>query len=473
MSPRELRQNLDDLFEGHLEGEAFTALEKELRESAEARATYRECLLLHKALEFRGKGVDLFNVVPMEEVVQRRQKRYLRNAGVAAAAVLVLALTIMAVVLTRTPAPTVTFLQSPGTDLTISHDISTEKAPQGNALNPGSRLEIRRGSVEVTFASGVHGIIQGPADLTVHRADMLFLAEGTAWFEVPRKAIGFKVTTPDLILTDLGTEFGILSRTRYLDEVHVFDGKVQVVNRNGLKKEEQLEAGQARIAGPAGRWNETELDGERFLRELPETHLPLIETDVVIDEESSLRELAYEDDVSSSDLLHGMIPKAHGWNMSPSRFRKVPQAEPRELSDGVHGAQFHKDLEDLIQGAYPHVGATAEYELGLGSHGQGFDITSIQSIADWNSAGFGNQAWAVEVRRVGGEWVELAQVECSPFTAERLTGGGCSKVVLTGKSGILARGVEAIRFTAGAVPTSAGNSFIWREVDVFGQPSEK
>lgn len=473
MTSLELRQSLDDLFEGRLEGEAYTALENELRESAEARAVYRECLLLHKSLEFRGKGVDLFNVVPMEEVVRRRQRRHLRHAGVAAAAIVVLASTIMAVVLTRTPAPTVTFVQSPGTVLTISHDISTEKPPEGSALEPGSRLEIRRGSVEVTFASGVSGIIQGPADLTVHRTDMLFLAEGTAWFKVPSKAIGFMVTTPDLILTDLGTEFGILSRTRYLDEVHVFEGKVQVVNRNGLKKDEMLEAGQARIAGPVGRWKETELDGERFLRELPKTDLPLIESDVVIDEESSVLELSYEEDVSASDLLHGLIPKAHGWNMSTSRSRKVPQAEPRELSDGVHGAQHHLDLEDLIQGAYPFVGATAEYELGLGPQGKGFDITSIQSIADWNSAGFGNQAWTVEVKRVGGEWVELAEVECSPFTAERLTGGGCSKVVLTGRSGVLARGVEAIRFTAGAVPTSAGNSFIWREIDVFGQPSEE
>ncbi len=88
--------------------------------------------------------------------------------------------------------------------------------------------------MELEFASGVRGIVRGPADLTLQREDLLDLANGTAWFEVPADAVGFKVNTPDLILTDLGTEFGIISESNFLDEVHVFDGKVEVRNRYGL-----------------------------------------------------------------------------------------------------------------------------------------------------------------------------------------------------------------------------------------------
>jgi hypothetical protein len=62
-------------------------------------------------------------------------------------------------------------------------------------------------------------------------------------------------------------------------------------------------------------------------------------------------------------------------------------------------------------------------------------------------------------------------VSFGPFKAEPLAGGGATKVVLTGKSGTLARGIEAIRFTAGRVPTSVDGAFVWREVDVFGAPT--
>jgi len=61
------------------------------------------------------------------------------------------------------------------------------------------------------------------------------------------------VRTPGLVLTDLGTEFGLLSKPGALGEVHVFSGKVEILNSKGLKKQEVLEAGQARKAGPAGR----------------------------------------------------------------------------------------------------------------------------------------------------------------------------------------------------------------------------
>ena len=465
MKRRELELNLQDLFEGCLKEEAFTALEVELRQSPEARAAYREYLHLHHGLQFRSKGVDLLNVVPMDQVVERRQRRYLRQAGLAAAAVLVLALTIMAVVLTRTPPPTVTFATSPGTVLSISHNISSGKAPNGSALEPGTRLEVSRGAVEVTFASGVRGIIKGPADLTLHRPDLMHLAKGTARFNVPPKAVGFKVATPDLILTDLGTEFGILSKANFLDEVHVFTGKVQVVNRSGLKNEEILEAGQARVAGPAGRWKEIRLNPDHFLKRLPEVELPRVESDVLV-AEASAEQFAFAEMVSADDLLHGLIPVAHGWRLKND-------AHPNDLTDGIYGADFEEVAGDKVQGAWTMVGASVEYTLGKGESGQGYDITSIQSFADWNGAGFGNQTWAVEVNQVGGGWIDLAEVSYAPFKAVMLNGGGSSKVVLTGKSGILATGVEAIRFTAGAVPASKNKAFVWREVDVFGQPSER
>ena len=452
MNRSELDQHLQELFDGRLEGQAFEDLQQELRDDTAARAAYREHLHLQNALEFRTKGVDLLNVVPMDLVVERRQRRTMRTAGLAAAAMLALGLLVAALVAARKPKPTLTFNTSPGTELNVSHALEGEYAPVGMVLEPGSRLTVIRGTVELEFASGVRGIVRGPADLTLQREDLLDLATGTAWFEVPADAVGFKVNTPDLILTDLGTEFGIISERNFLDEVHVFDGKVEVRNRSGLQHKELLQAGQARYAGPAGRWQETPIRRDHFLDELPTQE---IELGVVAAEDFSTTPLAYADDVSDSDLLHGLTPVTTGWGARGNTH------DPKQLTDGIHGV-FPKDS------AYTTVGATAEYHLGTGAKGLGYDITSIQSIAAEGHQGFGNQAWTMEVKPVGGDYRILHTVNLQPWPS----GVGATKVVLTDKSGVLASGIESIKVTAGHIAGSAHNAFKWRELDVFGVPTD-
>jgi len=462
MNQRELEHHLQELFDGRLEGQAFENLQQELRDDPAARESYREHLHLHHALEFRTKGVDRLNVIPMDLVVERRQRRSMRNSALVAAAVFALGALVMALVAARTPQPTLTFNTAPGTDISISHALTGEDAPEGLVLEPGSRLKVINGTVELEFASGVRGIVRGPADLTLQREDLLDLANGTVWFQVPADAVGFKVNTPDLVLTDLGTEFGIISEPNFLDEVHVFDGKVKVLSRHGVKHQELLKAGLARYAGPAGRWKETPVRRDHFLDTLPTKE---IEPAVISTEESSTQ-LAYKDDASASDLLHGLTAVTTGWNLENN-------ADPKDLTDGMHGAGFNQVPGDPVQGAWTTVGATAEYHLGKGAKGLGYDITSIQSIASWNGAGFGNQAWTVEVKPVGGSYRILHTVNHHPLSSQPLDGGGATKVTLADKSGILASGIESIKFTASHVAGSVDNAFVWRELDVFGGPTKR
>jgi len=458
MNRRELEIHLQDLFEGRLTGAPFEALQSALKEDPSAREMYREYLHLHHSLKFRGKGVDLLNVVPMDRVIERGQRRTLRQAGLAAAALLILVAGTMALILTRAPDPTLSIAASPGTEFTIAHGGLGDEAPDGAVLEPGSQLQVESGTVELDFASGVRGIVRGPADLTLQREDLLELASGTAWFEVPAQAVGFKVSTPDLLLTDLGTEFGIVSAPNFLDEVHVFSGTVEVKNRSGLMTKEILKSGQARFAGLAGRWKEIPLRPDHFLDELPVTE---VVSQVLSSEESSYTQFAFVDDVSTTDLLHGLKVRTTGWNLKNN-------ASPLELTDGIHGEHNAVVPGDRVQGAWTTVGASAEYELGRGPGGRGYDITSIRSIASWNNAGFGNQAWTVEVKPVDGDYRILHTVNYHPLSQQALSGGGATKVTLTHKDGVLAKGIESIKFTASHVEGSVDNAFVWREIDVFG-----
>jgi hypothetical protein len=148
-----------------------------------------------------------------------------------------------------------------------------------------------------------------------------------------------------------------------------------------------------------------------------------------------------------------MTPTIAGWTISNG-------AHPNELTDGIHGDTFAAE-GNSVAGAWTTVGATAEYNLGTGANGLGFDITSIQTIAAWVNVGFADQAWTIDVQPVGGSYATLATVDY-----DGTTNGGATKVTL---SGLNATGIEAIRFTANQVNGGAnGGQFTPRELDVFG-----
>jgi len=180
---------------------------------------------------------------------------------------------------------------------------------------------------------------------------------------------------------------------------------------------------------------------------------------VVVTKVFSATELAYAGDVSSSDLLHGLTPVVTGWKYNNG-------ANPTNLNDGVHGNSVNVDSNKSI--AWTTVGATATYNLGVGS-GYGWDITSIQSIAAWVNAAFGNQAYDVSVLYVNDTSftaLPALSVDYQPLASGAI---GATKVIITNDAAPLIFGVEQIRFTAKSVNGGAsGGSFTFREIDVMG-----
>lgn len=272
MSPEELHTLLHDLFEGCLNHEDTQRLEQELHANQAAREAYCEHARLHNALLYRAKGIDLSQVVPMERVIQRSQRRLFRNAAWAAAALFTLGAFFLSLLITGDPPPMVSIEVSRGTEFSIAHELVKDEKPPGEMeLAPGSRLKVRHGTVELTFASGVKGIIRAPADMTLQDELNLRVERGTGWFNVAPEATGMRVHTPEFVLTDLGTEFGIRSQPDFADEAHVFTGKVELLNRAGDHQVEIVIAGEARKAKPSGDWQPIELQADHFLRQLPES----------------------------------------------------------------------------------------------------------------------------------------------------------------------------------------------------------
>lgn len=175
-------------------------------------------------------------------------------------------------------------------------------------------------------------------------------------------------------------------------------------------------------------------------------------------------EVTFAADVSSTDLLHGLTGTGGTWNGAG--------ASPNGLNDADPGGDFDDEGISALGGqAWAADGNNVsfrEFNLGLGS-GLGFDITEIQSIASWQGAGFSNQHYTVSVRFVGDAgFTPLTTVDYQPFPALPANNGGSTKVNVTDNTGVLASGVEAIRFDILDTTSNDGGGTVFAEIDVFG-----
>lgn len=147
---------------------------------------------------------------------------------------------------------------------------------EGNAasaadLAAGTEVWLSQGRVELVFHDGVRAVIEAPAEWSVVDEKRVDLRRGVAWFEVPPAGVGFQVFSPELEVTDLGTEFGVLIEQGKNDEVHVFEGAVHARHRSAAPSNPpmRLTANQAASARPTRRLELIPVEEGRFSKSLP------------------------------------------------------------------------------------------------------------------------------------------------------------------------------------------------------------
>lgn len=97
----------------------------------------------------------------------------------------------------------------------------------GDELQQGQQLNLAAGLAEVTFNSGAQLVLEGPATLDLSSAWEAVLRRGSLRANVPPEAIGFRVSNPDVEVTDLGTEFSMVTSEGGGTEVFVLKGSVE------------------------------------------------------------------------------------------------------------------------------------------------------------------------------------------------------------------------------------------------------
>jgi hypothetical protein len=128
-----------------------------------------------------------------------------------------------------------------------------QEARSVGTLLPAGWLRLNAGTVQLEFLSGARLLLEGPAELRIDSQTEVFCQSGKLSAYVPTQARGFKVQTPQLDLVDLGTAFGLHVQGGQSQEVHVFEGLVELSQRAQSAPAQRIAAGSAiRISPAAG-----------------------------------------------------------------------------------------------------------------------------------------------------------------------------------------------------------------------------
>ena len=145
----------------------------------------------------------------------------------------------------------------------------------GDVIREGNAV-LLKGLADIRFGSGAEVLVEGPADITFEGKGQIFVSYGKLSSRVPKSAIGFTVRTPEAVVVDYGTEFGVLVNKDGMTETHVFDGEVELRSGSNplvFEKSSRITQGQAkRINTSMGQIQDIEIRNRTFARRLcPDT----------------------------------------------------------------------------------------------------------------------------------------------------------------------------------------------------------
>jgi hypothetical protein len=225
-------------FDGALGQSEFNKLQRRLADEPDLLALYREHALLHHSLceEFEGRQSIGDSLPPAS-----RLPRWLMPL---LAVIAVAALGLATWKLTR-PAGVASLMAGSSLSADASATLDGRPMLDGAGLSPGSRLSVERGWARLNLPHKIVAIIEAPAAV-VYESDRHFRVEnGRARFQIPPGLEGFTVKSASLVAVNRGTGFGVLSRPGAADELHVFEGEVDL-------KTVTLKSGEAASVDPDG-----------------------------------------------------------------------------------------------------------------------------------------------------------------------------------------------------------------------------
>lgn len=215
----EIEDRIGGYFDESLSAEEMTELADWIRDDPANAQQFARTAMLHDRLQSEMSAIE---TAASEKKIVRFPTRWLA----AAAAVVVLFFGIWQFWPSGHSAESfATIARVDGTDLKVGE------------RNGAESIELKSGMMRMLFDSGVEVTIQGPAEFELAGGERMILRSGLLTANVPPGAEGFRVDTPTVQVTDLGTAFGVRLDSDGASHVSVFDGEVEISEpKSGTRK---------------------------------------------------------------------------------------------------------------------------------------------------------------------------------------------------------------------------------------------
>ncbi|OXU14035.1 NPCBM/NEW2 domain-containing protein [Sedimentisphaera salicampi] len=141
----------------------------------------------------------------------------------------------------------------------------------GKIFNTDPSVKLSDGqAAQLYTAYGAKVLVEGPAEFSMSDSEQLELASGRVFCSVPQNALGFRINSEKLRITDLGTQFGLEIASNGMNHLQVYKGKASIISgKEGQSVESRiLEDGGAVRVSAEGRIENAEFSSHHFAREL-------------------------------------------------------------------------------------------------------------------------------------------------------------------------------------------------------------
>ena len=162
--------------------------------------------------------------------------------------------------------------------------VTYEARWQGAHPRPGEPLyagpyDLREGVAKMELGEQTNLLLEAPCRVELKSIGEVKLKSGRLAVVVPSQAKGFRVRTPTALITDLGTEFGVIAYPDGRTEAHVLRGRISVAldpNKSDRPTSLVVNEGQATAVDAAGRTIQGGLAAraDLFLLQLPSLSQP-------------------------------------------------------------------------------------------------------------------------------------------------------------------------------------------------------
>jgi hypothetical protein len=220
---------LQRLLDDQIEPEEMERLQKAMREDPRVREYYVDslftCGVIRRSSQVTGELSESDLIHALSDGATPGGSRKLGRHFFSIAAILILGVLILASL-------TLFHHKAQGPVMGTLAEVYEAKW-EGTRLRPGGPLQpgaydLRDGLARMELDKGTSLLLEAPCQIELRAVSEVMLKKGTLTTRVSSEAKGFQVRTPTALITDLGTEFGVIARPDGSTEAHVLKGRISV-----------------------------------------------------------------------------------------------------------------------------------------------------------------------------------------------------------------------------------------------------